>query len=204
MRAEIVEIKPLTPNVKSFLLRLDEHMDFIAGQFLLLKIGSVSRAYSIASAPPREGVAEYVELIIKKVPGGKLTTELFKLPVGSFVDVKGPFGKMVLTEKHGDIFLATGTGIAPFISMLRKLFRDHSPGPMYLFYGARNENEIIYRHELEGLAKIHKNFHLIISLSKPDESWDGDVGYVQDNLTKYIRNFSDKDAYICGLPVMVE
>jgi ferredoxin-NADP reductase len=211
--AEIVDIKQLTHDTKSFLLRLDngKHFSYEAGQFVMLKTvvngEEIKRAYSIASPPPKDLVhAEYIELIIKHVPDGKMTSHLFNLEPGSEVQVEGPFGQFILKEpiQEGDIFMATGSGIAPFMAMLRKVFRDHNSKQFYLFFGVRNSEEIIYRDELELWAHKHKNFHPIICLSEDEADWDGEVGYVQDKLASYIKDFKDKQAYLCGIPVMVE
>ncbi|MFH1590191.1 MAG: FAD-binding oxidoreductase [archaeon] len=211
--AEIVEKKSLTHNTDSFLLRIEEnkHFPYKAGQFVMLKVNihgeEIKRAYSIASPPPRDFKhAEYIELIIKYVPGGKMTDYIFSLKKGSCVEVAGPFGQFILKEpiQEGDIFMATGSGIAPFMSMLRKAFRDHNPKEFYLFFGVQNMSEIIYKHELEQWNEEHQNFHLIICLSKAEEGWNGETGYVQDKLTHHIRDFKNKQAYLCGLPIMVE
>lgn len=213
INSKIVEIKELTHNTKSFLLRLEDgkHFGYEAGQFIMLKANidgeEVKRAYSVASPPPRDFKhAEYIELIIKLVPGGKLTTYLFSLEAGSSIYVAGPYGRFTLKEPivHGDIFMATGSGIAPFMSMLRKAFRDHSPDKFWLFYGAINEDEVIYLDELKEWDKEHENFNLVVCLSNPRKDWDGEVGYVQDKLRTHFKRFSDKRAYLCGLPIMVE
>lgn len=213
LNAEIVEVKHLTHNTNSYLLRLEnnKHFPYKAGQFVMLKAdingGSVKRAYSIASPPPRDFKhAEYIELIIKLVPGGIFTPHIFSQKEGTIVQLAGPFGGLILKEPilEGDIFMATGSGIAPFMSMLRKVFRDHNPKEFFLFYGAKNSREIIYREELEQWDKEHKNFHLIISLSEEEKGWNGEVGYVQDKLKTYIKDFEGKQAYLCGLPIMVE
>ena len=213
MKATIVEIKKLTADVSSFLFRLEDskHFYYQAGQFVMLKAfvngKKIERAYSIASPPPRDLVhAEYIELIIKLVPGGKLTSHLFSLKPGAAIELAGPLGKMTLKEpiQEGDIFMATGTGIAPFMSMLRKAFRDNNPKLFYLFLGVRTKEDIIYEDELYEWQKNHKNFHIIITISQPEDGWDGEVGYVQDKLVKYVKDFKNKQAYLCGLPVMVE
>lgn len=211
--AEIVEIKELTHDTNSFLFRIEEgkHFPYRAGQFVMLKANlngeDVKRAYSIVSPPPKDFEhAEYIELIIKHVPGGKLTSYLFSLQEYAHIQLAGPFGHLILKEpiQEGDIFMATGTGIAPFMSMLRKVFRDHNPKEFYLFFGVRNSEEIIYRSELRQWDEEHENFHLIICLSEPEDDWDGETGYVQDKLSYYIRDFEKKQAYLCGLPMMIE
>lgn len=212
-KAEIVEIKQLTHNTKSFLLRLEEnkHFPYKAGQFVMLKENingeEVKRAYSIASPPPKDFQhAEYIELIIKHVPGGKMTDYVFSLKEGSHLNIAGPYGQLVLQEpiQEGDIFMATGSGITPFMSMLRKVFRDHSPKQFFLFFGVRTKEDIIYREELEEWDKHHNNFKFIVCITDQFEGWDGETGYVQDKLDYYVKDFKNKQAYLCGLPMMVE
>jgi phenol hydroxylase P5 protein len=209
--ADLVEVKQLIHNTKSFLLRLEngKHFPYKAGQFVMVKADvkgeEVKRPYSIASPPPKDMKhAEYIELIIKHVPGGKMTDYLFSLKEGARILMAGPFGRFILKEpiEEGDIFMATGSGIAPFMSMLRKVFRDHSPKEFYLFFGVRNKKEIIYEDELKKWGRQHENFHLIICLSQPEKRWSGEQGYVQDKLTKYVKGFEHKQAYLCGLPMM--
>lgn len=213
INAELVEIKQLIHNTNSFLFRLEDgkHFSYQAGQFVMLKANiegeEVKRAYSIASAPPRDMKhAEYIELIIKHVPGGKMTNYLFSLEEGCILQLAGPYGSFILKEpiQEGDIFMATGSGIAPFMAMLRKVFRDHNPKEFYLFFGVRNMEEIIYADELFQWDKEYENFHLIVCLSQPEDGWNDEVGYVQDKLTTHIKNFNNKQAYLCGLPMMLE
>jgi len=209
----VVEVTKLTHNTNSFLLRLahKKHINYESGQFVMLKTNidgeEIKKPYSIASPPQLDQEhAEYIEFVIKHVQGGKMTDYLFHLKVGERLDVAGPFGKFILKEpiKEGDLFLATGSGLAPFMSMLRKVFRDDNPKEFFLFFGAINEEEIIYKEELYRWNKEHKNFHLIVCLSKPHKSWQGESGYIQDALTKYVKDFHKKQAYICGIPMMVE
>ena len=211
--SEIVEVRKLTHNTNSYLLRFADkkHINYKAGQWVMLKANidgeEVKKPYSIASPPLLDMEhAEYMELIIKHVPGGKMTDYLFSIDAGTHIGVAGPFGKFILLEpiKEGDIFMATGSGLAPFMAMLRKVFRDHNPKEFYLFFGAINEREIIYADELVRWDKEHKNFHLVVCLSKPSRKWDGEIGYVQDKITNYIKDFKNKQAYLCGLPMMVE
>lgn len=212
IQATIVQIKDLTNNTKSFLLRLNDenHFNYQAGQFVTLRAyingENVVRAYSIASPPPRDMKhAEYIELIIKLVPGGKMTTYLFSLNEGDDIFVEGPFGRFILKEpiQEGDIFMATGSGIAPFMAMLRKVFRDYNPKKFYLFFGVRTKEEIIYAEELYNWDKLHKNFQFIVCLTGPEDEWKGEIGYIQDKLQYYVKDFKNKQAYLCGIPMMI-
>ena len=92
---------------------------------------------------------------------------------GEEVSLQGPFGDFILRPPMRDtIFIATGTGIAPFRSMLQWLFADeaqHQGKQLWLLFGNRYERDIYYHDEFMRLAGRHSNFHYSPTLSRPDE-----------------------------------
>ncbi len=117
---KVIGIRNLTEH--TFVLTLPRsRFKFVAGQHISLSIAGdyQSREYSIYSA--EEG--ENLEVLIKEVEGGYFSPKLKHLKVGDMVEVHGPFGKFGLDEKHRDshkhVFIASGTGIAPFHSMVK-------------------------------------------------------------------------------------
>jgi len=105
------------------------------------------------------------------------------------------------------VFIATGTGIAPFRSMLHWLLAEsdrHQGRQLWLLFGARREQDIYYREEFENLAAAHANFHFLPTLSRASAEWTGLRGYVQEHLPQIIGARTDMHAYICGLAKMVK
>src|SRR5208282_3094795 len=106
----------------------------------------------------------------------------------------------------------TGTGIAPFRSMLHWLLAQtdrqenehHQQRRFWLLFGARRKQDIYYRDEFEQLAAKHSNFHFLPTLSRADTDWKGLRGYVQDHLAEIAGTRTDMHAYICGLDKMVK
>lgn len=117
---KVVNIRQLTEN--TFVLSMPKsRFKFIAGQHISLSIlgDYQSREYSIYSA--EEG--ENLEILVKEVEGGYFSPKLKHLKIGEMVEVHGPFGKFGLDEKkkdtHKHVFIASGTGIAPFHGMVK-------------------------------------------------------------------------------------
>ena len=117
---------------------------------------------------------------------------------------------MLKPEVEDVIFVATGTGIAPFRSMAQHLFgwdgngqQQHMGRNIWMVYGTRYPEDIYYREEFERLAVEQPNFNYICSLSRPPESWTGNRGYVQEYVRKIVGQRKDMHVYICGLNEMV-
>lgn len=205
MSARVEAIYSHCPGTKSFFLRLDKKISFAAGQFIMMNIPykdtSVRRAYSIASPPS----SETIEICLNHVPDGLASSYLFGLSVGDSVTLDGPWG--IFTVKKNDKekwFIATGTGIVPLRSMIYDLLEHGFTGIVYLVFGERTDDEILYRSEFEALAKKHSHFFYISTLSRPGLGWEGETGYVQKAIQKYLKEPTRIEAYICGLKGMVD
>src|SRR5689334_13516553 len=137
---------------------------FVPGQWLSLKHSKpdgeeFTRAYSIASAPNGSKFA----LCLNRVQDGFMSNYLCDLPEGAIIKVQGPFGSFILRPPLRDtIFIATGTGIAPYRSMLHWLVGDperHHNKQFWLVFGSRTQRDIYYHDEFLQLAAEHPNFH---------------------------------------------
>lgn len=203
--AKFKEIKNLTPTVKEFDLELEEDFDFKAGQFVNISFREgetlYRKPYSIASKP--DGTSN-ISLCIKLVKDGKTTPVLFEKKEGFEVEVMGPLGLFTLEKSSKDnlLFIGTGTGVAPLKSMIEdELSRDNEK-QLTLILGVRYENELLYKKEFEKLEEENPNFKFIQVVSRPTEEWEGRRGHVQDNFDSI--DVLNSEAYICGLPIMVE
>ena len=201
-RATVERIDVLSYNVRGFRFKLVDPptFEFTAGQFLVLNVPHegkvVKRAYSIAS-PPHEPDA--VELCIQHLEGGIASTYLWKLKAGDAVSISGPHGNFILKEPldYEPVFLATGTGVAPFRSMVRHLLHRNVSTGIWLIFGTRYEHAVLYESEFRSLAGLRHNFHYIPTVSRPKE-WHGEVGHVQQTFQKHVKDFTNKEMYLCG------
>jgi len=181
--------------------------DFHPGQFISLfaeKEGKkISRPYSIASPPHNK---EFLELAIKVVEGGFMSNYLHHIAPGTKLGAIAPLGGFILREpvETPVVFIATGTGVAPFRGMIEHIFHHGTDRPVYLFHGLRYIEDIIYREEFEKLAEKHPNFHYEITISRPAEDWKGHKGYVQNLVKSTLGSGAGMHAYICGLAQMIE
>jgi ferredoxin-NADP reductase len=209
----VKKTEPIAPNVKQFWLEMPEmkSFDFKAGQFVTmdLPIGDKRlqrwRSYSIANAPDGSNT---LELCIVRSQDGSATKYLFdEIKPGSALRFKGPDGGFVLPETIDKdlVFICTGTGVAPFRSMLHDLKNSGKPHRnIHLIFGTRTESSILYRAEFEALTHTMSGFRYDIALSRQPD-WPGYKGYIhQIYLEKYKDVRPDVAFYICGWSDMID
>ncbi len=209
------KITDVSAAVKRFRLRLEggPPVVFKGGQFLMADLTKPDgtphkRAYSIAS-PPYEG--NPLELVIKYEEKGVASEFFFKeLKEGGSFPARVPFGAFVIKDPAPDhvVFVATGTGIAPLRSMIHEMYHagEGQKRKLWLFLGVRYDNEILYDDEWKALvAKYPGAFTYVPTVSRPKE-WQGEVGYVQDKVTKFLPPDVAKacKAYACGGDAMMK
>lgn len=210
--ARVLRSVPLSEFTKHIELEVNgvSHFGFVPGQWLSVKAHTpegeeMTRAYSIAS-PPSDN--RHVAFCLNRVQDGFMSNYLCGLETGAEIAFQGPFGNFTLHPPVRDtVFVATGTGIAPFRSMLHWLLAEHDRHQGYhfwLLFGARRESDLYYRQEFEQLAAKHANFHFLPTLSRADAEWQGFRGYVQEHLPEIVGTRTDMHAYICGLAKMVK
>lgn len=186
---------------------------YISGQFAMIGHNDVRllanpnamkwASFSISSSPEQKGILEFC--VGDGSPTG-VSHKLMTMPLNEEVIVKGPFGKFLLDETAPEyVFLATGTGIAPLISMVRTLLSKNVKVPITLYFGFRFPSQYMYREELEQLQKAHPNFKSEIIASRPGDAWKHHSGHLQDVLAKYSSpNLKTTKVYICGKPTIAE
>lgn len=207
MRATLIESHELAPDVRSFTFETPEvkELYFIPGQFVsfteFLNGKQMTRPYSIASAPG----GNRFEICLDLVQAGTFSPYLFAMQPGQTVEMSAPLGYFVLRNPGKDsVFVATGTGVAPFRSILQAYLGQGDDRQITLVFGTRYEQKILYRSDFEALQREHPNFHFWPTLSRPGDSWTGRTGHVQAHLLEAIGDRRDLDVYVCGLKLMVD
>jgi ferredoxin-NADP reductase len=207
MKATLIDTYELAPEVRHFIFGVAEveKLHFKAGQFVsfteMLGGKKITRPYSIASLPD----GNQFELCLNRVQEGIFSPHLFEMKPGDSVEMSAPLGFFVVRNPTKEaLFIATGTGIAPFRAMAPDYLSHPQAQQLTLLFGVRYENSIYYGNEFEELARQHPNFRFWPTLSRPESSWNGRSGHVQIHLLEAIGDRRDLDIYICGLKAMVD
>ena len=200
--ARINSLEPLSKDIMQVKLRLPpaSNFEFLEGQFIdIIGPNSTRRSYSIASA----SLNKEIILLVKRVKDGVLSNYWFnKARLNDLLRIEGPKGSFFLRDRAKPlVFLATGTGIAPIISILDGL--DSNPdynqtGDISLFWGNRVQRDFVWK---PNFKKINVDFYPIIS--RKDDKWKGQVGYVQDVALRVFDSARKVNIYACGSSEMV-
>jgi predicted ferric reductase len=182
-------------------------IDFLAGQFAWLNLGHyplslTEHPFSMSSAP-----ASRPDLAFTIKQSGDFTDRIGDVPLGTRAWVDGPHGHFVLPQdvREGLVFIAGGVGFAPVMSILRELRAWQWQGRIHLVYGNRIEAQILYREELEDMAR-EMNFALDLVLSEPAPHWQGRVGELSMETLDACLDKPHRERrtyFVCGPPQMM-
>lgn len=216
----VIKIEQQTESTRRFFIKIPEleKFDFKPGQFVTLdlpiheKPNKRWRSYSIASWPDGTNI---FELCIVLLEGGLGTTYLFnEIKENSEITLRGPVGVFTLPPLiEKDLYLVcTGTGVAPFRSMLHYITIHNVPHKdIYLIFGTRKKENLLYYDELRQLTEEIPHLHYIPTLSR--EEWEGKTGYVHqvyEDLVKTKNNNVGTEEkcpasfYLCGWKDMID
>ncbi len=203
--AAVSSKEQLTANVYlvTFALPEPNELHFVAGQSLMLHIAEgVNRSMSIASLPSETHSVLMCHDVSPMGSGSKWT---IGLKIGDVVSFMAPLGAFILDkESHRKkLFIATGTGVVPFRSMIRDYLENGGTDDVTLYWGLRFEKDIYWQDEFTALSQKHPNFRFVLTLSKPTEQWAGHKGRVTDHLFVHEQNLPGSDFYLCGSKEMV-
>jgi CDP-4-dehydro-6-deoxyglucose reductase len=190
-----------------FAMRDPARLTFRAGQFVSFLIGkdglggTLKRSYSIAS-PSHQG--DRLRFIIRVIPDGAASEFVTVLPIGGEVRMTGPHGFFVLDAEHpGDIVMgATGTGASALMPMLGELERRSDGGDRFLHWGARHEEDLFARREIEDLCRKARS-RLSISLTDPPPGWTGARGRITQAIVDQLPGLTAPTYYLVGNGSMI-
>ena len=181
---------------------------FQAGQYINLftEVNGVrpSRPYSISSPPHQTG---YYDITIRQVADGFVSKHFItRIKPGTRLESSSPAGQFYHNPLfHGDdlIFLAGGSGITPFMSMIREVTDRGIARRMHLIYGCRTEDDVVFEKELQERAATFSNFKLSLVISEPTIGFNGPSGFITaDLIRKRIGDLENRMFYVCGPEAM--
>jgi glycine betaine catabolism B len=177
---------------------------FLAGQYiaLFLEVGGIrtSRPYSISSQPNQVG---YYDITIRRVENGLVSNYLLdEVKRGDTLISSGPAGNFYfnpLIHKKTTVCIAGGSGITPFMSMIREIIECGLDRTVYLFYGSKTTDDVIFSDALAHFTERFENIHYIPVIEDPAEEYAGACGFItREVLREVLENIDDKSFFICG------
>jgi ferredoxin-NADP reductase len=211
MRLRVAEIVEETPTTKTLRLeRIDGPLPpWRPGQYVnvFVDVDGVltSRPYSISS-PPGE---DYFDLTVRDKAGGFVAPYLLnEVQAGDELETTGPEGNFYhepLIDGQALVFVAGGSGITPFMSIVRDAVQNDRALEIYLLYGSRRPDDVIFGQELADLAANHANLHYSAVISEPPPGYEGPVGFLTaDRIRALVGEVEGKTFYVCGPSVMYD
>jgi CDP-4-dehydro-6-deoxyglucose reductase, E3 len=199
-----------TENVRELILTCQEpqSFQFKAGQFVMLHVPQAEgkpalRAYSIATD---DRDSNGYRLLFKYVETGKASEYVWSLKGDEILQFTGPFGKVFFQEPPTEqiVFLNTGTGLSQHLSYLQSKKNQYPHLNYKLLFGVRSEKDMYYAEVLNNLKIELPNFHWEFVLSRPQESWTGKKGYVQNFIEEFNYLHIPTTFYLCGNGGMIK
>jgi benzoate/toluate 1,2-dioxygenase reductase component len=202
-RARLRSVARLSETTIAFSLDRAGAFTFLPGQYVNVLVPGTDqrRSYSLSSPP---GAAP-LSFLVRNIPPGVMSTYLREKAVpGAPVEFIGPDGSFYLREvKRPLLFLAGGTGLAPFLSMLGKIAETGSAYPIHLVYGVTNDVDLVGVERLEQFATKIPGFTFFTCVAAADSAHPR-KGYVMAHVEPSRLNGGDVDVYLCGPPPMVD
>ena len=216
--ARLIKRVDHTSDLATFWVKFDgEPTHFDPGQYMTIGVYAdekiVQRPYSVAS-PPEVADSEGYEFYVRLVPIMRFTTLLWRLPLGQGMRMIGPKGRFMLEpdDKRTHLFVSTGTGIAPFIAMMRQHLIEGAPRRVVMLNGSSYVDELGYRDMLEAWqADGTYPLTYVPTISRASDprnaGWDGRTGRVESTVLDVVRDLElrpeETVVYICGNPDMI-
>jgi propane monooxygenase reductase subunit len=200
-RAVVEAVEELTHDIRRLVLQVNEPADFsfVPGQYVDVWVpdSDARRSFSMANLAGDERI----ELIVKRYPDGRFSGLLDgAISPGDELGFTGPYGAFHLRDTTRPILMvAGGSGMAPVLSLLRRLAADRSERQVRFFYGARTERDLFYVELIEELGRSLPDFEFTPVLSDPDR-------FVHESADEYLESgaMTDPEIYMCGPPPMID
>lgn len=205
MAAEMVGVRQLSPTSIGFAVRVKDagQLSYLPGQYVNVSVPGTSqtRSYSFSSMP-REGV---VEFLVRNIPNGLMSSYLAgSARPGDALTLTGPIGSFYLRDVTRPLlFLAGGTGLAPFLAMLESLRHKETGQPIHMIYGVTNDADLVELDKLAAFAAAIPGFTYVTVVADPASTHER-KGYVTHHLPDAALHGGNLDLYLCGPPPMVD
>lgn len=206
MPVKAARIQKLADDVMGLWLKPpdEERLQYLAGQYvdIVLPDGR-KRAFSLANPPHQDAL---LELHIRHIRGGEFTEWVFEeLEPKAILRIEGPKGSFYLREDSNApiILLATGTGFAPVKAIVEHAIAEELTRPLHIYWGVRTREDLYLDTLARSWSDQHPNITYTPVISRPEPTWQGRTGHVQEAVLKDFDDLNGYEVYACGLPRMV-
>lgn len=202
--ARVVAVREETHDVKTFVLRPNARFgDYQPGAHVRVHLvvdgRPVQRTYSLSSAPSAGGLPA---ITVKRVAGGLVSNYLADaVAPGHVLELSAPDGQFTLPHAVPKklLMISAGSGITPVMSMLRHLAAIQSATEVTFLHFARTPSDVIFKEELERIARSSPSVRLVLCVEQGDGSWRGPTGrFTRELLEETAPDFRELDTYLCG------
>lgn len=205
LKAQVIGFDVIAEDVRRLRLKLNKPFDYSPGQFCKLSFwrDGGTRAYSMAGLAQDKAL----EFHIRVVPGGRVSGQLdARLKIGDSIKLSGPLGASYLRQKTSDAMLciATGTGLAPILSIVRGALESGMQNHIQLLLGARTVDSLYGLDTLQALAAAYPHFQYRIALDHAAADSPHYRGLVTDAIAEHFPDLARWRIYLAGAPTMVE
>lgn len=203
VEGEVLGVDNLSETSFGLRVKLAKPIGFLPGQYVNVTVPGTDthRSYSFSSAPG----AEEATFLIRNLPGGVMSSYLGdRAKPGDSVTLTGPMGAFYLRPiERAQLWLAGGTGLAPFLSMLEQVAAQGADHPVVLYYAVTRAADLVELDRVKDLADKIGNVTVITILAAEEDAHER-KGFVTDHVTAEDLNGGDCDVYLCGPPPMVD
>ena len=208
-KGTVTERELVAKDIMRVRLELAKPLDYLPGAFVMIdgpKMFGVSRAYSISTP---ESSKNAVEINVRLVPGGKLSTYIHeKLAIGEELTLTAPYSGYAELKDEGELLcVAGGSGVSPVMSLLRTLKESGFNRKVTFIYGANTAAELPYLDELLALQESEPNFTYLPAIATPPaepQTYAFDTGFVTDVIAKRLTTTDNAAVYLCGSEGMIK
>ncbi len=204
IKCKVKSIDSLASNTYLILLQPESVVDFKAGQYLMVEMGEKDkRPFSIANSPSRPG--DELELHIGAAESNTYASEVVEkmksaLESGSDISIDVPHGNAGIQEasQRPILLIAGGTGFSYVRSILDYCLQHKPDIPVYLYWGAKESQQLYALDEIKKLAQLHANLQFIPVIEKDETDWSGKVGNVLQAVNQDFATLDEFDIYLAG------
>lgn len=211
LKARISDIQIISPSVKLFEIDLcGQPFAYLPGQWISLRLNDASlnqnAAFSITSTPNGKNAIEIAVKRVEYVPTSMFIHD--ELKVGDNIGISQAQGDTVLPENIAQnqpmVFIAGGTGVTPFLSMLRKIYSMDRHFNATLLYSVNSSDECLFYDELIGMEQEYENFHFLLTTTQEAAHHADFFGRINSDMLKRTGLDHKAHFYLCGPPQMVD